>query len=115
MIEKGLYLDFPNELLKECLFFDSLFFDDLYRQQKTCLLVSELTRTYLAVYTLLNLPSPISLPSLKSETASNFFGVSVAVVDTVSLKSFRLIYRHSCLHFYVFSLSLLVFSGDLTC
>jgi hypothetical protein len=91
VIEKGLYLDFSDELLKEGLLFDGLLLDDLHCQQKTCLLVPELTRTYLAVYTLLNLPSPISLSSRKSETARDFLGVSVVVVDTVSLKSFLLI------------------------
>ena len=91
VIEKGLYFDFPDELLKESFLFDSLLLDDLHCQQKACLFVSELTRTYLAVYTLLNLPSPISLSSWKSETARFFLGVSVVVVDTVSLKSFRLI------------------------
>lgn len=51
---------------------------------------------------MLNLPYPINFSSLKSVMLSPFLVGSVVVVDTVSLKSFRLISSQSCLHFYDF-------------
>lgn len=91
VIEKCLYLDFSDELLKKGLLFDGLLLNDLHCQQKTYLLVSELIKMYLAVYTLLNLPSPISLSNRKSETTGDLLWVSVVFVDSVYLNSFRLI------------------------
>lgn len=44
------------------------------------------------MYTLLNLPYPISFYNLKSVMLSPFLEGSVEVVDTLSLKSLRFIY-----------------------
>ena len=44
---------------------------------------------------------------------SDLRGASLLVVDIVSLNNFRLISRQICLHFSVFSVSLVVRYGDL--
>lgn len=68
---------------------------------------------YRAMYTLLNFPEPINFYRRKSPMLSDLRGASLVVVDTVSLNSLRLISRQSCLHFCVFSVSLVLRYGDL--